>query len=129
MVALPAVARPAVSFSHCSSSFWISPIWSVSNSMIWMNFAIWGLLFDGRAGGYAVSSGGVERAAQVGNEVVRRLQPHREPHQRGVDRERRVGDRRVRHARRVLDEALHGAEALRQGEQPCAGHEIERGLL
>src|SRR6478735_6214545 len=57
-----------------------------------------------------------KRGFEVVDEVVDRLDADREAYQRRRHCERRVRGGRVRHPRRVLDEALDSAEAL--GELP-----------
>ena len=72
----------------------------------------------------AATSAGLE----VVDQVVGRLDPDREADEVARRGERRVGGRRVRHPRGVLDQALDAAEAL--GERPDLRARDERdGLL
>src|SRR5262245_51827563 len=64
-----------------------------------------------------------ERGGEIGDEVLRVLDPDREPHQGIADPEGRAylrRDRAVRHQRRMLDQAFDAAEAFSEGEQPAA---------
>ena len=60
---------------------------------------------------------GDERGLEVGEQVADRLDPDREADEVARRRERRVGGRGVRHARRVLDQALDAAERLGEQEE------------
>src|SRR4051812_10695668 len=64
--------------------------------------------------GLAATSG--ERAGEVLDEVVDRLDADREPDQVRGNLERRAGHRGVRHPARVLDERLDPAERLAERE-------------
>ncbi len=55
--------------------------------------------------------------------------PDRQPDERGRHGERRIRGRRVRHPRRVLDEALDAAEALGELPDLRARDEVDRLLL
>ncbi len=72
---------------------------------------------------------GVERGPQVGDEIVDRLQAHRQPEERRIDLERRADGGRVRHPARVLDEGFDRAQRLGQREQLRGGGDLERGVL
>src|SRR5437868_6510433 len=76
------------------------------------------------------SLGGVERAREIGHEIVLVLDADGDADERVVDAEglARLGrDARVRHDRRVLDEALDAAERLGAGEQADGLEESARG--
>src|SRR5262249_26279577 len=70
-----------------------------------------------------------QRRLEIRDHVVHVLDPDREPDQVTRGGERRVGGRGVRHAGRVLDQALDAAERLGQLEEPRPGGERERLLL
>ena len=77
-----------------------------------------------RVRGVRGDQGGLE----VGDQVVGRLDPDREAHEVARRGERRVGGRRVRHPRGVLDQALDAAEALGECPHLRAPDEVD-GLL
>src|SRR5690349_8507804 len=55
-----------------------------------------------------------EGLVELGNQVLDILDAHREPHQAAGDAQARahvLGQRRMRHDRRMLDQALHAAQA------------------
>ena len=62
-------------------------------------------------------------------QVVGRLDPDRQPHEVRRRRERGARGRRVRHPRRVLDQALDAAERLGELEDLRARDELDRLLL
>ena len=66
---------------------------------------------------------------EIVDQVVRRLDADREPDEARRHGERRVGGRRVRHPRRLLDQALDPAEALRQLPDLRAGDQCDGFLL
>src|SRR5688572_3876609 len=71
----------------------------------------------------------LEGVFQLGDQIIHVLDAHREPHQAVVDTETRahvLGQRGVGHDRRMLDQALHAAEALREREQAAALKEAAR---
>ena len=73
--------------------------------------------------------GPVERSENVGDEVVRMLDPDRQSDQRLADLERRVGDRTVGHHGRDLDERFDTAQRLGQREDARPLGEAARALL
>src|SRR5687768_2958408 len=71
----------------------------------------------------------LEGVAQLGDQIIHVLDSHREPHQAVVDTETRahvLGQRGVGHDRRMLDQALHAAEAFGEREQAAALEEAAR---
>src|SRR5688500_11494169 len=72
----------------------------------------------------------LERALELGDEVVHVLDAVREAYQAVVDAEvgaHALGQRGVGHDRRVLDQALDPAEAFGEGEELAALQEPARG--
>src|SRR6516165_11334506 len=76
-----------------------------------------------------------QRRLEVVDEVVRILDPYREPHQGITDAQGRahIGRHRaMRHERRVLDQAFHPAQAFRERKQPApfekAARVVERAV-
>src|SRR6185503_16172340 len=74
-------------------------------------------------------AGLLERVVQLGDQVVDALDADRQAHQAVVDAQAGahvLGQRRVRHDRRVLDQALDAAQALGEREQAAALEEALR---
>src|SRR6185437_6335622 len=66
------------------------------------------------------ASASAERLPQLPDQILRILHPHRQADQPVTDAERgayRGGQRGVRHEPRMLDQALHPAQALREREE------------
>ena len=72
--------------------------------------------------------GPVERTEQVGDEVVDAFDPDRQADERRIHRERRLGHGHVGHRGRDLDERLHAAERLGEGEPVGALGDRDRAL-
>src|SRR5256885_2135994 len=75
------------------------------------------------------SRGAHERGLEVGDQVVGRLEAHRQADEARRRGERPLRCRGVRHPRRVLDEALDAAERLRELPDLRARDEPDRLLL
>src|SRR5215211_322734 len=70
-----------------------------------------------------------ERLLEILDQIPGGLDPDGEPHEVSGCRERRIRRRRVGHAGRMLDHALHAAEALRELPDLRAGDELDRRLF
>ena len=85
-----------------------------------------------RSGAEAVEASVTQAASAASRSAIRSSadsMPDREPDQRRRNGERRIRSRRVRHPRRMLDEALDAAEALGELPDPRSRDELDRFLL
>src|ERR671923_237314 len=86
------------------------------------------VIADGRTG-RARGGRGDGRRLEVGDQVVRRLEPDRQSDEVARSGERRVRRGGVRHPGGVLDEALDAAERLGELPDRCAADQADRLLL